>query len=109
VPDYRDTDDQYQTDEQPAAVQVAVSGLASAGYELTHYRIDRQHSNAHTVWKDLGSPQDPTVEQLSAIHARQGLEPLEDARTVAPSSGNLTIDVRLPLEAVSLLILTPAH
>ena len=30
---------------------------------LRHYRIDEGHSNSYTVWKQLGSPQDPTPEQ----------------------------------------------
>ena len=28
---------------------------------LTHYRIDDTHSNAYTVWKAMGSPQNPSA------------------------------------------------
>lgn len=105
---YRHADDQYQHDTENAAVSVEFSGLAAVGYTLRHYRIDRTHSNAHTVWQELGSPQDPSAEQLAAIHARQGLETFEADRCVAANDGSLTITLDLPLESASLLVLTPA-
>lgn len=105
---YRHSDDQYQTDDVPAEVSVEISGLAQTGYELSHYRIDERHSNAHTVWKDLGSPQDPTPHELDAIRARQGLEQLEEPRELAPTAGAVRIQLELPLESVSLVILTPS-
>ncbi|WIB68445.1 glycoside hydrolase [Curtobacterium sp. MCBD17_035] len=104
---YRHTDDQYQSDDVAASVTVDVSGLAASEYRLEHFRIDAEHSNAHTVWKELGSPQDPTEEQLSAIHARMGLERLEDERSLDVADGAARITIELPLESVSLLVLSP--
>jgi xylan 1,4-beta-xylosidase len=60
------------------------------------------------VWKDLGSPQDPTPHELDAIRARQGLEQLEEPRELAPTAGAVGIQLELPLESVSLVILTPS-
>jgi len=102
---WRHTDDQYQTDEAETAVRVTVKGLSDPAYEVSHCRIDADHSNAHTVWKSLGSPQDPTDDELSAITAKQGLEEYEPTRSEATADGALSIDVSLPLPAVSLLIL----
>lgn len=104
---WRHTDDQYQVAESEAAVVVEVSGLDAADYSLRHVRIDATHSNAHTVWCAVGSPQDPTDDQLSAIKRRQGLEELEPPRTVRPSDATLALSVSLPLPSVSLLLLTP--
>jgi xylan 1,4-beta-xylosidase len=104
---WRHTDDQYQSDDRDAEVTVTVSGLGRRRYDLAHFRIDRDHSNAHTVWQALGSPQDPTPEQLSAIVARQGLEAYEPARDVDSTGGSADLSLRLPLPAVSLLVLTP--
>ncbi len=32
---------------------------------LTAYRIDNEHSNSYEVWKKMGSPQNPTAEQIA--------------------------------------------
>ena len=105
---WRHTDDQYQRAEAATPVRLAVSGLDRSAYRLTHLRIDHDHSNAHTVWASLGSPLDPDPDQIAKIQARQGLEEFEPVRELAvDASGALSIEVTLPLPAVSLLILTP--
>ena len=81
--------------------------LAHLGAQrLTHHRIDSGHSNSHTVWQALGSPQVPSPEQLAQIHAREGLEELEPPRRVeVGADGVLALTVELPLPAVSLLVM----
>jgi xylan 1,4-beta-xylosidase len=103
----RHTDDQYQTSEQETTTNLTVRNLAGRSYRVRHYRIDAEHSNSHTIWRSLGSPQDPTGEELAQITARQGLEELEPARTVEAESGSVALDVSLPLPAASLLVLEP--
>ncbi len=78
-------------------------------YRVTHHRIDSDHSNAYTVWRSLGSPQDPTEDELATIKARQGLEELEPARSLAAAAGSLSVDITLPLPSASLLIFTPQN
>lgn len=104
---WRHTDDQYQSDIAETSVRVRVAGLGDGERRLEHFRIDAEHSNAHTVWTSLGSPQDPTVEQLAMIKRRQGLEELEPPRQVTAVAGELSIELSLPLPGVSLLILAP--
>jgi xylan 1,4-beta-xylosidase len=104
---WRHTDDQYQTDEQSTPVDVTVTGLDAAAYTLRHFRIDADHSNSHTVWAALGSPQDPSEDQLGAIKQRQGLEELEPPRDLEPGDGSVSLQVSLPLPSVSLLVLDP--
>ena len=104
---WRHTDDQYQVAEDETPVELAVAGLHADGYILQHFRIDMAHSNAHTVWQSLESPQDPTDEQLTAIKARQGLEALAEPQDVSVTEGTLALQVSLPLPSVSLLVLTP--
>ena len=76
---------------------------------MRHWRIDRNHSNSHTVWQDLGAPQDPTPEQLATIMDRQGLEHVADDAHVTADGGALPLQVELPLPALSLLVLTPGE
>ncbi len=104
---WRHSDDQYQTDETETAVSVTVKGLQGKEYEVSHYRVDAEHSNAHTVWKSLGSPQDPTDDELAAIKAKQGLEEFEPVRSVSATNGSLSVDACLPLPSASLLIFAP--
>ncbi|GAA5039509.1 GH39 family glycosyl hydrolase [Actinopolymorpha pittospori] len=104
---WRHIDDQYQTSEQETAVSLTVRNVAGGTFRVRHFRIDADHSNSHTRWKLLGSPQDPTGEQLAEITARQGLEEFEPASTVEAESGLLSLDISLPLPAASLLILEP--
>jgi xylan 1,4-beta-xylosidase len=104
---WRHTDDQYQVAETETPVDVNMTGLDAAGYTLQHFRIDKAHSNAHTVWQSLESPQDPTEVQLAAIKERQGLESLAEPQNVTPTDGTVALQVSLPLPSVSLLVLTP--
>jgi len=106
---WRHTDDQYHTDDVEAEVTLVVQGLDAAGYTTTHLRIDRDHSNAHTVWESLGSPQDPTDHQLAAVAARQGLEPVDAPGPVEPQDGTTTRALRLPLPSVSMIIFEPVE
>lgn len=103
---WRHTDDQWQTSDSSTTATVAVRNLQRGSYRLRHLRIDAEHSNAFTVWQQLGSPQDPTAEQLAAIHERQGLEEFEAERTLTVA-GDVALEVSLPLPSASLLVLEP--
>jgi xylan 1,4-beta-xylosidase len=106
---WRHADDQYAEDDTPTAVDLQVDGLAPGTWTVQHWRIDRSHSNSHTVWQDLGAPQDPTAEQLATIRDRQGLEKLTDDTEVTVGEGPLALQVGLPLPALSVLVLTPGE
>jgi xylan 1,4-beta-xylosidase len=70
---------------------------------LTHYRIDQTHSNAYTAWREMGSPQEPTPEQYSALRAAGQLQMLDSPHWIDVSRGKADIQVILPPEAVSLV------
>jgi xylan 1,4-beta-xylosidase len=77
---------------------------------LQHYRIDDHHSNAYTVWKEMGSPQNPTPEQYAKLQAAGQLELLESPRWITPDQGTIKLDVQLPRMGISLLRVTwPAN
>jgi xylan 1,4-beta-xylosidase len=105
---WRHADDQYAEDALPTAVDLQVKGLAPGTWTVHHWRIDRSHSNSHTVWQDLGSPQDPTPEQLATIKDRQGLERLGDDTQVTVGDSPVALQVELPLPSLSVVVLTPA-
>jgi xylan 1,4-beta-xylosidase len=101
----------YHDDETaatPAKVQVDVSGITkNAGAVLVqHYRIDDDHSNAYTVWKQMGSPQQPTEEQYAKLEASGQLQLLTSPEWRQPKEGKLTLGFTLPHHAVSLIRVT---
>jgi xylan 1,4-beta-xylosidase len=101
----------YHDDDAPAdasEVTVRVNGLPAGQKKvlLTHYRIDDRHSNAYTVWKEMGSPQAPTSEQYARLKASGGLELLESPRWVDVDAGTIVIHTSLPRQGTSLLHVT---
>jgi xylan 1,4-beta-xylosidase len=73
---------------------------------LSHYRIDRDHSNAYTVWKRMGSPQNPTPEQYEQLEAAGQLQLLGSPEWINERQGSAIVDFDLPSEAISLVRLS---
>jgi xylan 1,4-beta-xylosidase len=104
---WRHTDDQYRSDDGPVPVDLRVEGLTGRDYSLSHHRIDAVHSNSHTAWTGLGSPQNPSEQEIAAIKAKQGLEELEPSRSITVEGGAFSTTVALPLPSVSMFVLEP--
>lgn len=88
-----------------AAVHLTVTGIPAGvkQAQLHHYRIDRDHSNAYTVWKEMGLPQKPTPEQYARLESAGKLQTLEPARPVKIDSGKVDLHFSLPRQGVSLI------
>lgn len=89
----------------PAQVQVTVAGIPADVHRvlLEHYRIDTDHSNAYTVWKAMGSPQNPTPEQYAKLKTAGQLQLLDSPRWLDVDHGRVTISTSLPRQATSLM------
>ncbi|MDQ2900804.1 MAG: beta-xylosidase, partial [Acidobacteriota bacterium] len=101
----------YHDDDVPgpdAKVQLEIAGLSNGAARalLRHYRIDNTHSNAWTVWKKMGSPQEPSPEQYTALETAGQLQELESPRWIEARDGNTKLDITLPRQGVSLLQLS---
>jgi xylan 1,4-beta-xylosidase len=70
---------------------------------VRHYRIDATHSNAWTVWKEIGSPQNPTPEQYTRLEAAGQLQMLDAEHALPVRGGRVSLTFPLPREAVSLV------
>jgi len=88
-----------------ANVKLLVTGLPSEAKQpiVRHYRIDATHSNAFSVWKEMGSPQAPTPEQYRRLESQAGLQELIPAESRSANQGELSIGFPLPRHAVSLV------
>lgn len=103
----------YHDDDLPGAdakVRLSLRGLPRAlatGTRVTHYRVDREHSNSYAAWLEMGSPIAPTRPQRAALIEASGLKTLDDqAQTIRVAKGATEIEFRLPRQGVSLLVLS---
>jgi xylan 1,4-beta-xylosidase len=88
-----------------APTTVTVDGLPGTAKRVlvSHYRIDDTHSNAYTVWKTMGSPQHPTIDQYAELQARDGLELLSSPEWMDVANGQIMLQVAMPRQSVSLI------
>jgi xylan 1,4-beta-xylosidase len=98
----------YHDDELPASaapVRVSIAALPSpaARVLLEHYRIDDEHSNAYTVWKQMGSPQEPSPEQYARLESAGQLQMLSSPQWRSAKDGTLELEFPLPRHGVSLI------
>jgi xylan 1,4-beta-xylosidase len=91
-----------------SAVVVKLAGVPRAAQRLLvrHYGIDRDHSNSYTAWLAMGSPQNPTAEQIERLKAAGQLQLLDSPSWVKVEGGSAEISFALPREAVSLVELS---
>ncbi len=69
---------------------------------LRHWRIDETHSNAYTAFKKIGSPQNPTVEEIAKVKSAMQLEELHKPKTMQSKDlGNINFE--LSCNAVSFI------
>jgi len=98
----------YHDDDAPAPaaeVKLSLAGLPKAAQRISlqHYRIDHDHSNAYTAWKDMGSPQNPSPDQYAKLKAVGQLQTLGKGQKMKASNRALELNFSLPRQAVSLL------
>ncbi|MGZ3853737.1 MAG: GH39 family glycosyl hydrolase [Flavisolibacter sp.] len=92
----------YHDDDLPGEkemVQLTVAGLPSTNIRLQEYRIDKDHSNSYELWKQLGSPQQPTQAQIAQLEKAGQLEQTGNL-IKAVVNGILRMDVPLPRQGI---------
>jgi xylan 1,4-beta-xylosidase len=94
-----------------AAVTLNLTGLSGASgiANVTHYRVDEDHSNAYTLWKRLGSPIAPNDEEYAQMLKASELTALEESAPVRLRRGAGTVTFALPRHGVSLLVIDWGH
>jgi len=88
---------------EAAPVEINLKGLPAKTLNLHHYRIDQDHSNAYEVWKNMGSPESPTSEQIKILEQAGQLTLLTSPMYVKAKNGELKLNIELPRQGVSLL------
>jgi xylan 1,4-beta-xylosidase len=101
----------YRDDEVPtpaAQIEVTVDGLPQAARRVLsrHYQVGPTTSNAFSPWKSLGSPQNPTEEQVRQLQSAGQLQLVTSPAWGNASKGKLQLKLALPSQAVSLVQIT---
>ena len=90
-----------------ATVELTLKNLPirSGNLKVREYRIDGEHSNAFTAWKNMGSPKEPSAAQYAELERAGRLAELEGHRRVNVTNSGANINLKLPRQAVALLVL----
>ncbi|MEL7118635.1 MAG: hypothetical protein AAFO07_04320 [Bacteroidota bacterium] len=56
---------------QAKSIQVSLEGIPEGDYQIIQYKIDEEHGNPYKVWQDMGSPEDPSIEQIKKIQTKE--------------------------------------
>jgi xylan 1,4-beta-xylosidase len=94
-------DDDVMTEN--ANIEVNLKGFTAKQVNFHHYRIDNENSNSYEVWKKMGSPENPTNEQIAILEKAGQLTLLTSPSYVKTNNGELKLNVSLPRQGVSLL------
>jgi len=90
-------------------VELDISNIsAMEKAKISHYRIDKEHSNAYTEWVRQGKPKYPSKEQYEAIKKRDVLELLEPEQRINVIDGKVNLKFKMPTHAISLIEITKA-
>lgn len=101
----------YADDDVPAApsqVEVVVAGVPAGVTRVMveQFRIDETHSDAYTVWKEMGSPDTPTAEQYARLKSAGQLQTVTSPQWLDVHDGKIVVNSELPRQSVALLRLS---
>lgn len=88
---------------EDATIEVDLKGFPTQQVNFKHYRIDNENSNSYEVWKKMGSPENPTAEQINILEKAGQLALLTSPSYVKTTNGTLKLNFKLPRQGVSLL------
>lgn len=97
---YHDNNDLNVPD---SPVIINLEGIPANKVMLNHYRIDQEFSNSYTVWKKMGSPQNPSPEQIAELVKAGQLKLFTSPEWVKMVDGKTNIKMNLPRQGVSFL------
>jgi xylan 1,4-beta-xylosidase len=85
-----------------ANVTLDIASIPSKKVKISQYRIDSNHSNSYEVWKKMGSPQNPTPEQIKELEEAGQLQMFSSPESKKIKAGKLFLTTALPRQGVAL-------
>jgi len=89
-----------------AAIDLMVTGIPANRSLVEHFRVDLNHSNAFTAWKEMGSPQLSEGESYKRLESAGQLQLLKSPAWMPISGGTFKTHFLLPRESLSLIRVT---
>lgn len=86
-------------------IHLLINNVIAKNIQLTHYRIDRNHSNSFEAWKLMGSPQSPNSEQYQTLIEKGSLEAIKKSEIVQVSNNTYENYFILPRHGISLVLI----
>ncbi|AXE19121.1 beta-xylosidase [Runella rosea] len=88
-----------------ATVDLTLKNIPAKKVKITQYRIDNEHSNSYEVWKKMGSPTNPTAEQITELEKAGQLARYGESKRQTVKDGQLIFSTTLPRQGVGLVTL----
>lgn len=89
-----------------APIKLSFSNIPGEKVLLHHYRVDKNNSNSYEAWKEMGSPQNPSEEQIASLEKAGQLQLVTSPQWIKVEDGEAEVEFTLPGQGVSLLRLT---
>ena len=89
----------------PASIDLSIDHLPEGARRalVDHFRIDQDHSNAYTAWKQMGSPVSLSGSQRADLERAGQLQLLTSPQWVSIDKGTLHVRFTLPRQGLSLI------
>jgi xylan 1,4-beta-xylosidase len=88
----------------PAEIHLSLTGLAPGLERRARvWRVDRDHGDAFTAWKTMGSPPTPTKQQVDRLTRASRVLPLPLPIPPSARNGSVSFERRLPRQSVELI------
>jgi xylan 1,4-beta-xylosidase len=97
-------DEDRFTPAQP--LSVSLSGIPAKLVTITRYRIDQENSNSYTLWKKMGSPQQPTQAQITQLEKAGQLKEVGTAQKLTVNAGKVNLKAALARQDIELIKLS---
>ncbi|MGC3945717.1 MAG: beta-xylosidase [Chryseolinea sp.] len=95
----------YHDDDKPAQaeqVNITMVNIPTTKATLNIYMIDKENSNSYELWKKMGSPQNPTPQQITELEVAGKLKCI-NTTSISIRNGKLNLPLKLERQAVALI------
>ena len=99
-------DDVWNEQTGQSTVNLSIKNIPFHKGYVQYFKIDETHSNAYSIWQSMGSPDDPTSNQLQALQSQDDLQLCEPMSQVSISGGTLTKQITLQNNSVVLVVVS---
>jgi len=98
--------DKLGTVKDSSSINLSIENLPFEDCYVETYAIDNEQNNAFTYWKQIGSPTEPTKNQIKNLQERGELTFFEPVYQIQNITQSLKLDLRLPPNSVQFIKLS---